>query len=172
MPRISVSVMSPNEVAATVDAEFDAILLCRSCSDLRLRSAAAPGWIRRRGVIDVSTGSFIRDARAVEGAPPRLTARQREIATLIAGGLSNKEIAHRLQLSVSTVKNHVHRMLSATSLPTRAALTASLVGSLTPASRAAALADEEEPQHAEAEPRRPRPRDPHRRDLVVEAADD
>lgn len=47
-----------------------------------------------------------------EPAPhPLLTPREREIAALIDQGLSNKEIARRLSLSVLTVKNHVHRIL-------------------------------------------------------------
>jgi two-component system, NarL family, nitrate/nitrite response regulator NarL len=40
-----------------------------------------------------------------------LTVREREIAELIAGGLSNKEIAGRLHIELPTVKNHVHRIL-------------------------------------------------------------
>jgi two-component system nitrate/nitrite response regulator NarL len=40
-----------------------------------------------------------------------LTARQREIATLIAYGLSNKQIARRLSIEHATVKNHVHSIL-------------------------------------------------------------
>jgi DNA-binding NarL/FixJ family response regulator len=40
-----------------------------------------------------------------------LTARQREIATLIADGLSNKQIARRLSIEHATVKNHVHSIL-------------------------------------------------------------
>lgn len=40
-----------------------------------------------------------------------LTARELEILHLIAGGLKNQEIAERLNLSVHTVKNHVHNIL-------------------------------------------------------------
>jgi two-component system nitrate/nitrite response regulator NarL len=48
--------------------------------------------------------------QAARHAPP-LTARQREIAALLGDGLSNKDIAQRLSLSVPTVKNHVHAVL-------------------------------------------------------------
>lgn len=37
--------------------------------------------------------------------------RQQQLARLIREGLSNKEVAARLNLSEQTVKNHVHRML-------------------------------------------------------------
>jgi two-component system nitrate/nitrite response regulator NarL len=40
-----------------------------------------------------------------------LTPRQREIASLIADGLSNKQIARRLSIEHATVKNHVHGIL-------------------------------------------------------------
>ena len=40
-----------------------------------------------------------------------LTAREAEILRLIAKGLSNKEIAQQLYLSLYTVKNHVHNIL-------------------------------------------------------------
>jgi two-component system, NarL family, nitrate/nitrite response regulator NarL len=41
----------------------------------------------------------------------RLTAREVEILQLIDRGLSNKEIARRLCIELSTVKNHVHNIL-------------------------------------------------------------
>jgi two-component system, NarL family, nitrate/nitrite response regulator NarL len=55
-------------------------------------------------------------ARARELAAPEpavaLTAREREIAELIGGGLSNKQIARRLCIELPTVKNHVHHILA------------------------------------------------------------
>jgi two-component system nitrate/nitrite response regulator NarL len=45
------------------------------------------------------------------GVSAPLTSRQREIATLVGDGLSNKDIAQRLSLSLPTVKNHVHAVL-------------------------------------------------------------
>ncbi len=44
-------------------------------------------------------------------AADELTSREREIGALLDTGLSNKEIAQRLRISVATVKNHVHRIL-------------------------------------------------------------
>jgi two-component system, NarL family, nitrate/nitrite response regulator NarL len=41
-----------------------------------------------------------------------LTAREREIAELLEEGLSNKEIAERLEIGLPTVKNHVHNILT------------------------------------------------------------
>ena len=40
-----------------------------------------------------------------------LTSRELEVVELIEQGLSNKEIAARLSIAVTTVKNHVHSIL-------------------------------------------------------------
>jgi two-component system nitrate/nitrite response regulator NarL len=51
-----------------------------------------------------------------------LTAREDQVAGLIAAGLSNKEIARRLQIGVATVKSHVHNILSKLTLERRSQL--------------------------------------------------
>ncbi len=41
----------------------------------------------------------------------RLTEREQEILELVDQGFSNKEISHRLNIEVSTVKNHLHNLM-------------------------------------------------------------
>ncbi|WP_129793273.1 response regulator transcription factor [Sphingosinicella sp. CPCC 101087] len=55
-----------------------------------------------------------------------LTRREREIAVLVAQGLSNKEIASDLNIGPATVKNHVHNILDKLKVRRRAAIAAHL----------------------------------------------
>jgi DNA-binding NarL/FixJ family response regulator len=55
-----------------------------------------------------------------------LTARERDVLRLIDGGLSNKEIASRLHIEVSTVKNHVHNVLEKLNVTSRMQAAATL----------------------------------------------
>ena len=48
-----------------------------------------------------------------------LTRRQTEIAFLVARGMTNKEIANKLNISPATVKNHVHAILGKLDLDRR-----------------------------------------------------
>ena len=48
-----------------------------------------------------------------------LTAREREVAALVAQGLTNREIAGRLYLSERTAQNHVQHILTKLGLPNR-----------------------------------------------------
>jgi two-component system, NarL family, nitrate/nitrite response regulator NarL len=59
-------------------------------------------------------------SRAVDGAADgTLTHRERQIWSFIGQGLSNKEIAGALNISVLTVKNHVHHLLHKLNVSTR-----------------------------------------------------
>jgi two-component system nitrate/nitrite response regulator NarL len=49
----------------------------------------------------------------------RLTSREREVIDLLGEGLSNKEIATRMNVAVHTVKSHVHNVLEKLSLRSR-----------------------------------------------------
>jgi two-component system, NarL family, nitrate/nitrite response regulator NarL len=78
--------------------------------------------IVRRGEAACSprvAASLLRRITAQAGTGPRvldppvgLTGRESEILVLLEQGLANKEIAARLCIEVTTVKNHVHNILS------------------------------------------------------------
>jgi DNA-binding NarL/FixJ family response regulator len=55
--------------------------------------------------------------RALEAV--RLTVREREVIDLLGEGLSNKEIAIRMQIATHTVKSHVHNVLEKLALHSR-----------------------------------------------------
>ena len=57
------------------------------------------------------------DPAAIDAA--RISKREREVIALIAEGLSNKEIAGRLNLATHTVKSHVHNILEKLALHNR-----------------------------------------------------
>lgn len=60
--------------------------------------------------------------RKEKGKPQKaakMTKREREIIALIADGLSNKEIAQRLNIATYTVKSHVHNILEKLALHSR-----------------------------------------------------
>lgn len=64
--------------------------------------------------------ALARQANATGANQPQyLTRREREIIESIEKGLSNKEIATRLHIEVSTVKNHVHNILEKLQLQDR-----------------------------------------------------
>jgi DNA-binding NarL/FixJ family response regulator len=67
-------------------------------------------------------------ARHPASALSGLTPREGEVAALIATGLGNKQIAKKLGIALPTVKDHVHRILAKSGLPSRAAIAAAVMG--------------------------------------------
>jgi DNA-binding NarL/FixJ family response regulator len=66
----------------------------------------------------VARNAARRDPAAVRDAVT-MTPREQEVVALIGEGLSNKEIAERMQIALHTVKSHVHNVLEKLALRTR-----------------------------------------------------
>jgi len=62
-----------------------------------------------------------------EKALTELTKRERQIAKLVSGGLTNKEVGWQLNLTAGTVTVHLHNIFSKLALKNRTALTALVV---------------------------------------------
>jgi pimeloyl-ACP methyl ester carboxylesterase/DNA-binding CsgD family transcriptional regulator len=80
--------------------------------------------LRALGVEEVAAPFPYRDRRAQPPAEDDLTSREAEVLTLIASGLSDREIAERLVLSPHTVHRHFANVRTKLGLPTRAAAVA------------------------------------------------
>ena len=94
------------------------------------RKAAGPAarWPQRHGQASSASdaeGRGRRRCRTLDTSLP-LTPREHEIAGLAAGGLSNREIAERLVVSVRTVDNHLHSAFSKLGITHRSELAALL----------------------------------------------
>ena len=89
------------------------------------RLGAAPWATRAAGELR-ATGLTI--GHRADGGPASLTPRQREIATLAAAGLTNKQIGERLFLSPRTIATHLHQVFPKLGVTTRAALRDALAG--------------------------------------------
>jgi DNA-binding CsgD family transcriptional regulator len=100
------------------------------------RGPALTAGGRAERLIDECGGvTFATQAAAM---PLPLTDREREIATLVAQGLSNSEIADFLTLSVRTIEGHIYRACARVDVATRAEL-ARLVSAATPAAKISAV---------------------------------
>lgn len=85
---------------ADLVAALDAMLR----SELVIDPTMAAALLRR-------AGDLVRAEASGQEPAVHLTARETEIVSLIDAGLSNKQIAARLSIQPSTVKNHVHNIL-------------------------------------------------------------
>jgi DNA-binding NarL/FixJ family response regulator len=126
-PRVAVLMLT---VAADDDSVLDAVR-AGACGyllkDARLpeivhavRAAAAGESVFASRVASALVSSVRRASpRRERAASPDLTERERDVLSLLAEGYDNAEIASRLYVSSSTVKNHVSRVLEKLGLDNR-----------------------------------------------------
>ena len=74
----------------------------------------AAGLLRRVGDMGPSKG-----LAAAADSPATPTAREMQVLEMISSGLSNKEIARRLNIGLATTKSHVHNLLGKLGLQRR-----------------------------------------------------
>lgn len=88
---------SANDVIAAIRAVFKREAVCppRLCASLFEWFVQSPYGKQKCGA----------------GPRPELTLRQRQLVSLVAKGLTNKEVAAQLNLSEFTVRNHLHRIM-------------------------------------------------------------
>jgi two-component system nitrate/nitrite response regulator NarL len=97
------------------DASVDA--LCNALSDVVQGRLACPAEIS----CGLLRALFRMDQPANESGPEHpLTRREGDVLQLLGQGLSNKEIARELSLSVPTIKHHVHNILEKLNIARRA----------------------------------------------------
>jgi DNA-binding NarL/FixJ family response regulator len=82
----------------------------------RAVAAAAAG----QALLDPQVQARLLRSLSGERSPGPLTDRETEVLALIAGGLSNAEIAARLVVSEATVKSHINRIFAKTGARDRA----------------------------------------------------
>ncbi len=95
-----------------------------------LGEQSQPAWERGAGLSIEQAAAMARRGRGPRRRPafgwPSLTPAERNVADLVAGGLTNPEIAARLGIRAGTVKDHVSSALRKLGVRTRAELAAAV----------------------------------------------
>jgi len=119
-------------IGTTIAAFGPALGQHRAGCEARLRAELSPAELAaasragRQPTVEAAIASILDDPAAAPRRRPRspLTAREQEIAALVAEGLSNRAIAARLVISTRTVDGHVERILAKLGFSSRAQVAA------------------------------------------------
>jgi DNA-binding CsgD family transcriptional regulator len=101
----------------------------RDLGDLRIwRARHRPDFGRREVELLNALSPFLSGAlvRMRQGASAALTVRERQVATLVAQGCRDREIAHTLGIGFGTVRTHLNRVLEKLGCANRAELAATM----------------------------------------------
>ncbi len=142
--RTRVVLLLGSSEGATVDTALrygsDALVL-EDASAAELLTAAHAVMCDRGWISSGLAPAVLRQARSgiarrstLDATAGLLSRREREVLVLVAAGLSNRQIAHRLFIAENTVKNHVRHILAKLELSSRVeatlyAVSVGLVGS-------------------------------------------
>jgi DNA-binding CsgD family transcriptional regulator/tetratricopeptide (TPR) repeat protein len=126
LDAVSVDFEKAGLILSAADAAAQAVLLHHHAGEHR-RSADSAARAKRLAAL---CGGAITPAIRSAARPLPLSPRVREIAAMIASGLSNREIAAKLQVSVRTVEGHIYRACIKLDVSDREDLAAIVSGSL------------------------------------------
>jgi two-component system nitrate/nitrite response regulator NarL len=128
-PRLKVLILSVNR-----DPEYVLRILRSGAHGYLLKESSPEEWVRAIQAVDAGETFFTPDLtrscmnqlanRTGEGPhPAQLSNREREVVIAIAEGLSNKEIACRLDIGVRTIETHRERIMRKLNIHSVAGLT-------------------------------------------------
>jgi DNA-binding NarL/FixJ family response regulator len=111
----------PYEAACALAESDDEDALRQALSAFERLGARLDAALVARRMRELGFGGIPRGPRAATRTDPAgLTRRERDVLALVAQGLSNPAIAHRLFLSPKTVEHHVSAILAKLGVATRA----------------------------------------------------
>lgn len=136
-PEVPVVVLSASEDARVAHDAYrlGACGFVNKSSNVRLvvdaiRLVLAGGVCFPRGAVNPPPGSLVKMVeREFSELKDDLTGRQREVLKCLVQGMTNKEVARALNVSVGTVKNHVAAILSSLGVKNRASLVSTVLNS-------------------------------------------
>ena len=98
----------------------------KGCGTRSPGAVLAAGRVSARGwqPADQAAAREQRNIAITENGPSLLTDRERQIMTLVSDGLSNKEIARRLNIADGTIKVHLHHIFQKLEISNRTVLAA------------------------------------------------
>jgi DNA-binding NarL/FixJ family response regulator len=125
LDAVSVQLEAAGMLAVAADAAAQAAHVHQSTGHRAGEHAAKA----RAGMLSQRCGNPATPALEAVLNPLPLTGREREIAVMVAQGMTNKAIADRLHVSVRTVEGHVYKACMKLGLPDRSALSTTVQAS-------------------------------------------
>lgn len=125
LAAVSQAFESMGDVVAAIDAAAQAALAYRRQN----KRGSALGCSSRADALAAQYGGVVTPALRQASEELPLTDREAEVVRLIGQGLSNREVAERLTLSVRTVESHIYRAMAKTGTASRDELAALLLHS-------------------------------------------